>query len=508
MRKSHVLLIAAGLLTGVFVTMVGSATEYEEIDTVAEGVYMVHGDDNRFKIAAEDDVKVLVYGKDGDLVLARSIEAGRDRSFVLDDGAAIVGLYGGEATIAAAGEGAVDRVPVEHRKVELVSGDGGPLHENVTVQLPSFLVGVTGALKGEAYGITATATTEKGVVFSASDAELYDLSESMAVEALDAEIVDVQIDAEHLDGSLYIVFAQPARSVLERLQAGERVHVDHDRAAEQHDELPDKQSEARGIEIAELSHMPLRFELGAPATLVFDVDHGYMLDAALYDEEGLQVEYIHRGADLAEARQGCQDISRCWWYDYGGEEVEEETIEVPLDRGTYLLFIRVGWVDGFTAIVDDSGEPIDVAVDVLEIEHEGITAEDNLTLEHPILDVGIESWGLDAFEEIVLSLDGEPVYTYSAVLNAFGFKTGSEHTYDASLLGPGTLTLEADGLVPESMFNEAYAWVAWVDIHADGEDLEEHLEEHHDDEDEDDEDDDGHAPPAPPEPPAGLPQIG
>lgn len=446
-KKSHTAaLVAVGLLTGVFLTVAGSATEYEEIGNVAEGVYLVTGDDNRFRLSAVDDVKVLVYGAEGDLILARTMDAGKDRSFALDDGAAIVAVLGGEATVEAAGPGHIERVGVDHKRVPLVSADGGPVRENVTVQLPPFLVGVSGTLAGEAHGIEVLATTDEGTVFHATDEELLSINDDLAVEALDAQVIDVRIRAEHLDGTLVMLFAQPSVKALKHL-TGE-MPVRH----EAHDEVEDVDDEFEffGIEIDELAHTPVRFTTDADSVLTFDVEEGHILDASIYDEDNAQFAYVHLGEDIVSARSHCDSLETCfarWSMDH--ERVVAETVEVALPAGTYLLYIREAHVDGVLYLEAADGAFLAPRIDILELDRVEIAPGQSVEMDTPLLDLWADSWNPDAFEEMRVIVGEETVFSYAATLNLFGAKADSNTTYLPELLGPGPVLFEASGTAGE-----------------------------------------------------------
>lgn len=434
-RLKVVLLAAALSLGGLAASMVVTAESFRDLGTLASGAYLVQSDEGRFRVEALGGSDVVVYDSEGALVLARHLAPGEARTFALLDGLAVVAL-GGEAKLAAKGEGSVAPVAVDRRPVTLAEG-AGPVDEAITLQLPPFLVGLKALVDGEGSDdLLVEVLTERGVLYRLAGG-----AEELGIAALGPRVADARVAASDLQGRvvLTLLVAAPPRAEVEEAEvAAAQEHVKSVRRprGEEKEEL------TSGSEIAEFARVPVRLVFDAPGALVFDLDDGYALDASLFDASGLQVAYVHRGPPLLEAREWCRDFLTCWTEDPELRELPPERIEVPVaEAGTYLLYVRFAAVDGVLGI--EGARSLEALEVVRVATHAG--EEQTMEFREPLLDVFVQDWSLSAMQEITVSLNEVDVYAYRSTLTLLGQRVQAEESYDPSLLGAGAVKVTGGG---------------------------------------------------------------
>lgn len=437
MRRGYVLLGALAFLLGALTPLTVSAEDYDELGTLDEGVYAVESDEDRFRLAAEDDTGVVVYDPAGELVLARQLDAGEEHDFVLQTPRAIVAVFGGPASIEATGTGDVTDLDLERDRIELASADGEPVDTSVTVQLPDALVGIAGTLEGDADDLTVAGEVGHERVFRADGDGLDEINQQMPPRALDASAIDVDVTADELNGTVWLELVTP---VVDRHEgASATAHAD------------DGEDGDDGIgehpAIGALAHTPVRVTVEDEAQLVFDVHSGHLLDASVYDEEGDTVMHVHRGPDVAKARSHCRDLVECSPVHHERmDELAPQTIERTLDAGTYVLYVREGAVRGNATLTDAQDRSLFEDAQRLELAGFSVRESTSLSLDRPLLDVFGHTWGTGADEDLSVSVDGAPVYTYSSTLSTPAGQVDSEHTMAPGELADGEVTVEIDGV--------------------------------------------------------------
>ncbi len=449
MQRRYIALGAIALLIGALAPMAVNASEYDRIGAVATGVYFVEADDDRFRIEAEEATEALVYDLDGELVVARSIGAGDSHDFILDGGSAIVALFAGEAVVSATGDGDVTELDTDERRIKLVEEDGDAVDTTVTIDLPERLVGVSGAIDGAAENLLIVGSSDSGTVFRASDSGVEAAAAEEAAEALADGVLDVSIQADALDGAVYVTLLTPI------------LPEDIDEADE---EIEAEEPELKAMNITEADYVPLRFHAPNGAVVTFDIHEGYMLDASLFASNGTQVEYLHLGAPLEDSRNYCHSLEDCTPWDYRyHNHVEPQEIALELEPDTYILFVRAGHVDGALTIADADGENLLDDAEVLELDALEVHEDSEIELETPLLDLWHDSYDVDAFESLHVGFGNDTAYEYNALVNAFGVRAGSDEHYDPSVLSSGLVTIDFDGMTENAFHQEGLHLVTIVE---------------------------------------------
>lgn len=416
MHKGYALLGAVAFLVGALAPVTVSASAYDRLGTIADGVHLVDADEDRFKITADDRSGVLVYKPSGELVLARELSSGEEHELVLDGGQAVVALFGGEATVEATGDGDVTELDTSNRTVELAEADGGPVDERLTVELPRLMVGLSGAVDGEARELVVEASTDEGSAFTASGGELSDVQREIAPEVLDAGFLDLHVNATDLDGTVELTLVTP---VLPDRTAEAK-------AAEPASEPASNASTNPAPAIHETANTPLAFEVEDQARLTFDVEHGHVLDASVYDANGSQTWHVHRGPDVAQSRHHCRDVMDCqrpWSYETD-ETVGPQEIEHTLEGGTHLLYIRAGAVEGNLTLEAADGDTLFDDVEELELTAMELSADRSVQFDAPLLDVHVDDWGSAFQRNVTVTVDGQTAYAYETAAS------GPEYSMD------------------------------------------------------------------------------
>jgi hypothetical protein len=456
MRKSHAVLAALAMLVGFGSAFAVDAASYRDIGTVAEGVYVAHGDAGTFKVQAVDAVSAIIYDENGELLLARNLGAGEARTFVVGE-AAVVAIAGGEAKVSAKGEGAIQRIGKQMRTIPL-DESSGPVDEAFTVRMPPFLVGLQGKVQGEATDLVVEITSSKGLVYKYDDGEVQaDLS------MLTKEPMDARITASSLEGRIVLdvwvaefmpmehdghawAEATPSHAPKPPKAPKEKVHA----------EAHGREHRDRGVESVELNSLegaPLRLALDGPGSVTFDIVEGWGFDASLYDASGTMVQYVQRGATVAESREGCSGFMGCFRpRDRGmGSAVDAEQVTWDLDQGEYVLFVRLAHVDGVAVFGNVR------AAEPLEPHHLDLAAEDGLSLalDVPVLDVMVWDGHEPSVERsISVLLNGASAYEARSRGSLFGQSLEREVAYDPSVLGMGLLEVAYDGQLLPGLMGE------------------------------------------------------
>lgn len=448
MRKAHVLVAVLAATVGFGSAFAVDAASYRDLGTVAEGVYLVHGEAGAFRVKAADPITAIVYDQQGELLLAKAMAPGEARSFLLGD-AAVVAIVGGGAAVQAKGDGQVQKLDTERRAMELTENVGA-LDETATVRMPPFLVGMKGQVDGEAENLVVEITSSKGLVYRWRDG-----AAETNLAALTREPMEARLTADKLDGRIALELFFPAMpSWGQEAQWDEEkaraMAQSHERMKERHQEhtmeAPRAERHERPTEFAigDLAEVPVLLRFDQAGEVAFDIGEGYGLDASLYDSAGRTIAYLQRGATVSEARSGCGFTC---WTDFEGRmstEVAPEQVAWAVEAGEYLLFVRMGHVEGMVRTAN-----------VAELTHLELVAmetpvEDgaSIAFETPLLDVWYQDWQPSVGSSVSVLLDGAPVYEARSTVN-LGFggdKVDSSETYDPSLLGAGTVDIEADGL--------------------------------------------------------------
>lgn len=434
LNRGYALLGALAFLLGALAPMTVSASEYDQLGTIADGVHWVASDEDRFKIEADERAGVLVYKPSGDLVLARELSAGDEHEFVLDGGQAVVALFGGQASVQATGEGEVSELETSNETVELTEADGQPVDERLTVELPEMLVGISGAVDGQAQDLIVEASTDEGPAFTASGDELADVQQEISPEALDADFLELNVNATELDGTVELTMVAPVlpNGTLETATA-------------QAEAEPDAKADPA---IDKLAHTPTSFTVEDEAELTFDVEHGYILDASIYDANGSQVWHTHRGPDVAQWRSHCEDVFDCdrpWGYDRE-ETVGPQTIEHTLDAGTYLLYIRAGEVEGNVTLEDPEGETLFDDAEALEFTQMEVSGDREVSFDAPLIDVILDDWNSELRRNVTVTVDGEMAYTYEATASGWEYSLDAHRAMWPDRLQAGQVEVTEQGL--------------------------------------------------------------
>lgn len=435
MRKTYALLGAAAFLVGALAPLTVSASDYEEVGRVADGVHLVTSDEDRFKIHADEATGLLVYKPSGELVLAGTLDAGEERVFALDGSRAVVALSGGEATVEATGAGNVTELDTTRERIELAHADGESVDRSITVELPRLLVGIAGHLDGDATDLLVTGRTDEGTAFQVRDGEVDHLDRQVVPAALDAGFLDVHVNATRLNGTLMLELVTP---VLPGSPAPASLE-----AASVNTSEPNP-----APSIGELSHTPIRFDVQDEATLTFDVEHGYVLDASVYDADGSQVWHVHRGPDVAEARNHCRDIFDCqtpWWHDQE-ETVGPQTIEHTLGEGTYLLYVRSGAVEGNLTLEDPEDETLFDDAEELEFTSMEVSGDREVSFDAPLIDIYLDNWSSGIERNVTVTVDGEMAYTYEATASGWEYSMDAHRAMWPDRLEAGQVEVTDEGL--------------------------------------------------------------
>lgn len=433
LRRGYVLLGAAAFLIGAFAPLTVSADEYDQLGTVADGVFLVESSEERFRITAEDTAGVLVYEPTGELILARELVGGDEHDVALDGERALVALFGGPASIEATGEGDVTEVETETKRLELVEAGGDRVDRTVTIELPPMLVGITGGIDGDAKGLVVEGSTDEGRVFRVEGDELAHVDREIAPSALDARALDVHVNATRLNGTVWLELVTPTLAT----------------AAPRPVEPP-VEEEATNPEpaIHDIAHTPIRFTVEEEATLTFDVEGGYLLDASVYGEDGSQVLHVHEGPDVAKARNDCRDILDCDPHHHEAhDQLAPTERSATLEEGTYVLYVREGAVRGNVTLEDADGQTLFDEATELELTWIDVVSDRSIGFSTPVLDVYVDAWGSSGIDqELAVLVEEETAYSYSALASGLGGEIDSERSMQPAVLRSGDVTVEIDGL--------------------------------------------------------------
>lgn len=371
-RRSLIALSAVALLAGALTPMMASASDYDELGTLDEGVYTVASEDERLRVQAEEPVGVLLRSPAGAIVDARQLASGEERTFVLDQTRALVALQGGEATIEAKGEGSIEPLSTSRESLTLAEAEANATDADLTVQVPANALLAHAVLDGEATDLDLQITADDEQVLAADEAQLATPA-ALHPAAMDARALDASIEADELDGAVELAFLT--------LPDGETQASAQSEAA---DELN------ASVEAHELTYTPLRVtvpEDAAPGRLAVTIDSGYLFDASLYDASGAQSAHLHAGPSLAEHRTDCRGILECSVTDGDYEELAPQTIEHELEAGEHLLFVREGAVDGTLTLEDADGHALLPDAETGEVTTVDVHEDRQLQLDRPLLDV-------------------------------------------------------------------------------------------------------------------------
>lgn len=423
---------AAALLMGALTPWAVSADSYDEVGTVADDVVQVHTSEERFRLSAEDDARVVAYAPTGELLMARELPDGEDHEVLLDGEHALVASSGGPVAVETPGDGDVVDVATERDRVALAEANRSSVDKRLTLEVPEGLVGVTGGVEGEARGLVVEAYADGEPVLRVEGDELAEADRALDPSALEADALEVHVTANALDGTLWVELVTPAAFDAHGAPA-----------APPAEEAATNPAPA----IASLAHHPHRVEVEETAHLELDVEHGYVLDVSVYDANGSQAFHVHRGPNVAQAREHCRDLLDCerpWWHDRE-EAVGPQEIEHTLEQGTYLLYVRAGAVEGNLTLEDPEGDTLIDGAEPVEPSAMEVAGDREVRFDAPLLDVYLDDWGPEALRNVTVTVDGETAYTYEATASGFEFGVDTHRAMQPEHLEAGTVAVTADG---------------------------------------------------------------
>lgn len=433
-RRGLILLGGVALLLGAATPMLASASEYDEIGTVDEGVYEVRSEESSFRVQAEEPLGLFVRAVDGSVVDATRLDAGEQRTVLLDAQHATLALTSGEATIEAEGEGSVQPLAANRDNLTLAEANGTSVDRSLAVQVPEGALLASAVLDGQARQLDLHVEANGDTLLDADQRDLQTHA-ALAPTAAKAQALDVRLDAQSLDGSLELAFltlpeieASQAESSADRDASGDALNA--------------------SVDASQLDYEPVRFTVEDSARLTVEIDSGYLFDASVYDADGEPVHHLHAGPSLADHRSRCDNDFECWdGYDY--EEMAPRTIEHELDAGDYLLFVREGAVEGTLTIEDAEGQPLLPEAEVLDVTTIDVHEDRELELDEPLLDVW-RSFGYDDGElqpRVSAAVEDQEVFSYEALAAGGGYAAESslEMAPAAMQAGPVTVTVDEAG---------------------------------------------------------------
>lgn len=451
LQKRHVIVAVLAATVGFGSVFAADAASYREVDTVAEGVYLLQGEGAAFRVQALGPLTAIVYDGEGTLLLAKRLGDGEARTFLAGEGA-ILATSGAEAKVSARGPGEVQRLATTSEPVEVIDHDGGPVDETFTFRLPPFVVGLKGKVQGEASELQAEVTSSLGTVLAYRDGEfITDLTK------LTRDPMDARIAARNLQGRVLLEVFYPSMPSWDQRAPGSR---DHEAMSEAHKEpmasSAAKHREARAepgalradeervIPLGELAEVPLQLTVAQAAEVAFRIQGGMGLDVSLFDlATGAHHEYLQLGATVSEARsQPCQVPAQCMMGSYRYDEMSPEEVAWSLAPGTYLLYVRLAYADGDVLLRGADVKPLEPTW--VDVAADG-GAED---FAMPVLDLMVMDWSPlpHAQSELRVMLDGNEVYSETRTAALPGFALEEQRWFDPSLLGKGQVESFAGGL--------------------------------------------------------------
>lgn len=441
-RRSLTILGAVALLLGAGTPMLASASEdYQQLGTVEEGVYEVASDEQRLRVQAEQPVDLVVRGLDGDVVDARAMDAGEERTVVLDDEQAFVALNGGQAALEAKGDGEVRPLETQREEVRLVQADGSSVERSFTVQVPDGALLGWAHLEGEASQVDATGIADGERVLDADRQALEDEAR-LEPKFVRSQALDVHVSAERLDGTLALEFAI--------LQA-----IGDDDLNASAGALPvDDEAYNATVDLHELAYEPIEFTVPAgedAGLLVADIEEGYVFDASLYSANGSQVSHLHAGESLAEARDHCDYSMECPRGYEERRQLAPHVLEHELAPGDYVLFVRHASVRGTLTLEDPGGEALLPDAEPRNLSMVEVVDDRQLSIQQPVLDVW-RTWSHSEGEvqpRTEVKIDDELVYRHQAMAQGSGYEMRSETEMHPSLLEAGNVTVSLDSATDE-----------------------------------------------------------
>lgn len=364
---------AVALLLGALTPMLASASDYDELGTVDEGVYAVASEDETLRVQADEPLGLLVRSADGAVVDARELAADEERTFLLDGEEAIVAVQGGEATIEAKGEGSVEPLSTARERVTLAEANETNLERALTVQVPEGALLAHAVLDGDADALTVEIASDEETVLAADEAALATPA-ALHPAAVEADALDVEVQADSLEGAVELAFlVLPDEQTAASTATGEETDERRNATVVAH----------------KLEYSPISFtvpEVEDTGRLVVEIDSGYVFDASVYNADGAQVEHVHAGPSLAEQRTECRGFLDC---PRGGSypELAPQTIERELPAGEHLLFVREAAVDGTLTLEGPEGDPLLPDAEPGEVTTVDVHQDRELQVDRPLLDV-------------------------------------------------------------------------------------------------------------------------
>jgi len=308
----------------------------------------------------------------------------------------------------------------------------GSLNRSLDIQVPEGAMLGSLALDGEAEGLEVTVAADGEQLLVADGDELATPS-PLGPETAGAEVLDVEVAAEELDGELvasFLTLMGPTE---------QRADIDEDEPEELN----------ATVEASALSYTPVRFTVPTdeePGRLLVEIDSGYVFDASLYTADGTQVDHVHAGPPLEETRDDCQEADECW-QGHDAEEMAPHTIERQLPAGDHVLFVREAHVEGTLTLEDAEGQPLLPDAERGEITGVDVDEDREISLERPLLDVRYDGSHGDGELQPRVSVDvgGEVAFAYEALAQAHQRAAESETTIAPTAMQAGTATVTVEG---------------------------------------------------------------